>query len=111
MQKYRSRRNRRDTNTSVMEGKLFIQLLICAAIVCSFMFLKDTSLPNGKTPEQYVRHFLVTTVKLNDIIAKFKENVVPVSGNNIDEATPAPSVTPAITPTAAPTAAPTPAGT
>ena len=98
MSKYRTspRRRRQDTATSMMEGRVFLQLLVCAAIICSFMFLKDTPLPNGKTPSQYVNHFLSTSVNLNEVMSRIKDidNSIPASGNVIETPTAAPSPTP-----------------
>lgn len=103
-------RKSRQDNPSAMEGKLFIQLLVCAAIVCSFMIFKDTALPGGKTPAQYAEHILNTTVNMDSIMAAVKgspapDQSVPVTGAGIDQqATPSP--TPSPTPTPVPTEIP-----
>lgn len=64
------------------EVKIFLQLMICIAVICGFMIFKDTPLPNGKTPADYVSHFLDTTVNMDKIVQKLNpEQSVPVSGS------------------------------
>ena len=71
-------REKKDSN-----GKLYIQIIICIIIICSFVFLKDTSLPNGKTPREYAEKILSTTVNLPEIIARFKNDAVLPAGAEI----------------------------
>lgn len=76
------RRNRQEET----EGGFFVQLLICAAIICTFMLVKDTPLPTGKTITQYVTgavNSVVNTQAVSNWIEKF--DVVPASGGNIEE--------------------------
>ena len=64
------------------EVKIFIQLMVCIALICGFMIFKDTPLPNGKTPAEYVSHFLNTTVNMEEIVQKLNpQDSVPVSGS------------------------------
>ena len=66
--------------------KIFIQLMICAMLICGFMIFKDAPLPNGKTPAEYVSHFLNTTVNMDEIVKKLNpdaspQDSVPVAGS------------------------------
>lgn len=70
----RSSRNRNHQKNPTGNGKIFIQIILCIAIICGFMMFKDSSLPNGKTPRDYAEQILTTTVNLPEIIAQFKED-------------------------------------
>lgn len=81
-------RNRNHRKISIREkkdqnGKIYIQIIICIVIICSFIFLKDTSLPNGKTPRDYAEKILSTTVNLPEIIARFKNDAALPAGAEI----------------------------
>lgn len=97
MSTQRNRRRRGSEEEPTVNGSIFIQILACIALICSFMFFKDTPLPGGKTPLAYAEHFLSYTADLGGIAAKFKEATVPVGGGTITE-TPTPSPTPTPTP-------------
>ncbi len=79
-----------------MGGGIFIQILICIAILCCFMFFKDAPLPGGKTPMVYAKHFLEYTADFDGLIARFRGDTVPVSGEieELPVASPTPSPTP-----------------
>lgn len=78
----RSRAGKKETKPQKGEVKIFIQLMVCVALVCGFMIFKDTPLPNGKTPAEYVSHFLNTTVNMDEIVQKLEpQESVPVSGS------------------------------
>ncbi len=78
----RSRGSKKETGLQKSEVKIFIQLMICIAFICGLMIFKDTPLPNGKTPAEYVSHFLNTTVNMEEIVQKFNpQDSVPVSGS------------------------------
>ena len=76
-------RNRTHQKKPQENGKIFIQVILCIAIICGFMMFKDTSLPNGKTPRDYAEKILTTTVNLPEIIARFKEDAVLPAGAEI----------------------------
>ncbi len=90
------RRNRRRRYEEEPEnsGSIFIQLLVCIALVCCFMFFKDTPLPNGKTAAHYAKHFLEYTVDFSEITARFKEEGVPANSTAIEEVPPMPTPIP-----------------
>ena len=76
--KTRSTRNRKSRKSSSENGRLFIQILISIAIICSFVMFKDVALPSGKTPRDYAEQILTTTVNLPELIAGLKdESSVP----------------------------------
>ncbi|MBQ9096880.1 MAG: hypothetical protein IJY55_00605 [Clostridia bacterium] len=82
----KSRGVKKETNPQKGEVKIFIQLMVCVALICGFMIFKDTPLPNGKTPAEYVSHFLNTTVNMEEIVKKLNpdgdvQDSVPVSGS------------------------------
>ena len=78
----RSRVVKKETKPQKGEVKIFIQLMLCVALICGFMIFKDTPLPNGKTPAEYVSHFLNTTVNMEEIVQKLgPQESVPVSGS------------------------------
>ena len=79
----RNQRNRNSREKNDQNGKLYIQIIICIVIICSFILLKDTSLPNGKTPREYAERILSTTVNLPEIIARFKNDVALPAGAEI----------------------------
>lgn len=81
--KVRSSRNRVCAEKSSANGKLYIQIIVCVAIICSFMLFKDTTLPNGKTPKEYANNILSTTVNIPEIIARFKEDAVLPAGAEV----------------------------
>ncbi len=77
-----SKSGKKENNKQRGEVKLFIQLMVCIAFICGIMIFKDTPLPNGKTPAEYVSHFLNTTVNMEEIVQKFSpQDSVPVSGS------------------------------
>lgn len=78
-----SNRNRHAHNKQTSNGKLFIQIILCVVIVCGFMIFKDTSLPNGKTPSDYAKKILSTTINLPEIIARFSDEVAIPAGAEI----------------------------
>ena len=82
----KSRGVKKETNPQKGEVKIFIQLMVCVALICGFMIFKDTPLPNGKNPAEYVSHFLNTTVNMEEIVKKLNpdgdvQDSVPVSGS------------------------------
>ena len=78
----RARSGKKETKPQKGEMKIFLQLMICIAFICGFMIFKDTPLPNGKTPSEYVSHFLNTTVNMEEIVQKLKpQEAIPVSGS------------------------------
>ena len=78
----RIRQDKKETKPQKGEVRIFIQLMVCVALICGFMIFKDTPLPNGKTPAEYVSHFLNTTVNMEEIVQKLKpQDSVPVSGS------------------------------
>lgn len=79
----RRSRNRSQQKNSSGNGKLFIQIILSIAIICSFMMFKDTSLPNGKTPRDYAEKILSTTVNIPEIIARFKNDAVLPAGAEV----------------------------
>ncbi len=79
----RSTRNRAQQKKPAENGRLFIQVILCIAIICGFLMFKDTSLPNGKTPRDYAEQILTTTVNLPEIIARFKEDVAIPAGAEV----------------------------
>lgn len=73
---------KKETKPQKGEVRVFIQLMVCIALICGFMIFKDTPLPNGKTPAEYVSHFLNTTVNMEEIVQKLApQESVPVSGS------------------------------
>ncbi|MBR2846992.1 MAG: hypothetical protein IKB89_02840 [Clostridia bacterium] len=86
METRRSRAVKKEAKPQKGEVKIFIQLLVCVALICGFMIFKDSPLPNGKTPAEYVSHFLNTTVNMEEIVKKLNpdgdtEDSVAVSGS------------------------------
>ena len=86
MEARRSRAGKKEAKPQKGEVKIFIQLLVCVALICGFMIFKDSPLPNGKTPAEYVSHFLNTTVNMEEIVKKLSpdgdaEDSVAVSGS------------------------------
>ena len=79
----RRSRIRSQQKNSSGNGKLFIQIILSIAIICSFMMFKDTSLPNGKTPRDYAEKILSTTVNIPEIIARFKNDAVLPAGADV----------------------------
>ena len=79
----RTSRNRSSQKKPAENGKIYIQIILCIVIICSFMMFKDTSLPNGKTPRDYAEKILSTTVNLPEIIAQFKEDAVLPAGADV----------------------------
>ena len=82
----RARHGKKEEKTPKSDVKIFIQLMICVALICGFMVFKDTPLPNGKTPAEYVSHFLNTTVNMDEIVKKLNpdadpQDSVPVAGS------------------------------
>ena len=82
----RSRGSKKETKPQKGEVKIFIQLMICVALICGFMIFKDTPFPNGKTPAEYVSHFLNTTVNMEEIVKKLNpdgdvQDTIPVAGS------------------------------
>ncbi len=94
MSRQRSRRRMQTEDVPQSRGELFIQILVCIAIICCFMFFKDTPLPNGKTAAGYAKHFLEYTVNFDGIMARFKDESIPVGGGEIEEASPEVTATP-----------------
>ena len=85
----RSVRREREKKQEKNEIKIFVQLMICVALICGVMVFKDTPLPNGKTPGEYISHFLNTTVNMEEIVKKLNPDagedvVVPVSGEGVE---------------------------
>ncbi len=81
----RSVRRQAEKKPEKPEIKVFIQLMVCIALICGFMVFKDTPFPNGKTPAEYVSHFLNTTVNMDEIVKKLNPDgvegeSVPVAG-------------------------------
>lgn len=76
-------RNRKPQKKPADNGRLFIQVILCIAIICGFMMFKDTSLPNGKTPRDYANQILNTTVNLPGIIAQFKKETAIPAGADV----------------------------
>lgn len=75
-------RENKEVKPQKSEVKIFIQLMVCIALICGMMIFKDTPLPNGKTPAEYVSHFLNTTVNMEEIVQKLNpEESLPVSGS------------------------------
>ena len=83
MTERRSRNRNSHQNKSVGNGILFIRIIVCIAIICSFLMFKDTTLPNGKTPKDYAGKILTTTVNLPEIIARFKDEAVLPAGADV----------------------------
>ena len=81
--KTRSSRNRSSVPTQQGNGKIFIQIIICIALICGFMLMKDTTLPDGKTPRDYAEQILNTTVNLPEIIADLKDEVSVPAGAEV----------------------------
>ena len=79
----RSSRKRTPNKRPINNGKIYIQIIISIAIICSFMMFKDTVLPNGRTPKDYASKILTTTVNIPEIIAKFKDEAVLPAGADI----------------------------
>ncbi len=75
--KTRRNRSRRyeQKSTPSSNGKLFVQIVLCIAIICTFMLFKDASLPGGKTPRDYARQILNTTVNIPEITARFFDDL------------------------------------
>ena len=68
------------------DGSFFIQLIICAALICSFMLVKDTPLPDGLTPAQHIIGFLNKNMQLDKWAHRFlPDAVIPASGDSISE--------------------------
>ena len=85
-QRQRTTRGKKEVKTQKSDVKIFIQLMICAMIICGLMIFKDTALPNGKTPAEYVSHFLDTTVNIDEIVKKLNpdtdgQDSLPVAGS------------------------------
>lgn len=77
-----SKSGKRENKKQRGEVKIFIQLMVCIAFICGIMIFKDTPLPNGKTPAEYVSRFLNTTVNMEEIVQKLNPgDSVPVSGS------------------------------
>ncbi|MFA7636494.1 MAG: hypothetical protein WCX81_01880 [Monoglobales bacterium] len=79
----RSSRSRPQQKKTSGNGKIFVQVILCIAIICGFMMFKDSALPNGKTPREYAEKILTTTVNLPEIIARFKEDAVLPAGTDV----------------------------
>lgn len=79
----RSTRNRTQQKKPQENGKIFIQVILCLAIICGFMMFKDATLPNGNTPRDYAERILTTTVNLPEIIARFKDDAVLPAGAEV----------------------------
>lgn len=78
-----SERKRRRPQPSDTEnengGRLLIQIIICATLICGFMFFKDTPIC-GTTVQTAANHLINYTVDLRDTLSRFTENVIPASG-------------------------------
>ncbi len=60
-------------------GRLLIQILICATLICGFMFFKDVPI-GGTTVQTAANRFINYTTDLKDTLSKFTETVIPASG-------------------------------
>ena len=65
------------------EGKFFLKLIICAALVCGFMLTKDIKLPSGMTVSQFAVEYIETNTHLDRLAEKLREAAVPVFGDGI----------------------------
>lgn len=82
----RTSRNRNNKKNTEGNGRIFIQIIFCIVIICTFMLFKDLKLPNGKTPRDYANQILTTTVNLPEIIAEFKnETVLPAGADVVNQ--------------------------
>ncbi len=79
----RKSRNRCNRKNQPENGKLYIQVILSIIIICSFMIFKDSKLPNGRTPHDYAKQILTTTVNLPEVIARFSEETVLPAGAEI----------------------------
>lgn len=84
----RSSRFENSTEEKGGEGKFFLKLIICAALVCGFMLVKDIKMPSGMTVSQFVTEYIETNTHLNRLADRLRDAAVPVFGNSISENTP-----------------------
>ncbi len=76
------------------ENKVFMQLLICVAIIISFLLIKEIELPSGKVVGGYVKNILSDST---DIEAAMSSAMVFARDNKL-----LPALTPAPSPTSPP---------
>ena len=67
------------------EGKFFLRLIVCAALVCAFMLVKDVKTPSGMTVSQFVTEYIETNTHLNRLADRLRDATVPVFGDSISE--------------------------
>lgn len=67
------------------EGKFFLKLIVCAALVCAFMLVKDVRTPSGMTVSQFVTEYIETNTHLNRLADRLRDAAVPVFGDSISE--------------------------
>lgn len=73
------RTERRQTPPPENNGRLMIQIIICATLICGFMFFKDVPI-GGTTVQTVANHFINYTTDLRDTLSEFAETVIPASG-------------------------------
>lgn len=74
-----NRRRRSEPPEPENGGRLLIQILICATIICGFMFFKDVPV-GGTTVQTVANRFINYTSDLKDTFSKLTETVIPASG-------------------------------
>ena len=70
------------------EGRFFLKLIVCAALVCAFMLIKDMRMPSGMTVSQFAVDYIETNTHLNRFAEKLRDATIPVFGDSISENTP-----------------------
>lgn len=75
----RNRRHRTEAPETENGGRFLIQMIICATLICGFMFFKDTPIC-GTTVQRVANHFINYTVNLSETLSKFTESVIPANG-------------------------------
>lgn len=67
------------------ESRFFLKLLVCAALVCGFMLVKDIPTPSGLTVSQFVAEYIETNTHISRFADSLRDAAVPVFGGNISD--------------------------
>lgn len=65
------------------EGRFFLKLLVCAALVCGFMLIKDAPTPSGLTVSQFVTEYIESNTAIGHLADRLRDVATPVFGDNI----------------------------
>ena len=83
----RSSRVRNRKKKEQTSGKIYIQIILSFILICGFLMFKDIKLPNGKTPTDYARKILSTTVNIEEIIDSLngEKAIIPATSEVVNQ--------------------------